>query len=147
MLRKRTLKRRLFVERTTTFKSRPMRTMGRTNKWASVQNIMFDMLMLSTLAQVWANDGILAGVPDPAIVRFGRVFQWHWNTTKGGGIPIPVAHVLQMREQFDSMFRYRDTVSFVFVWSRLDNGEHQSVAGRFESCQEWRHTQMRRMAA
>ena len=22
-----------------------------------------------------------------------RVYQWHWNTTKAGGIPIPVTHV------------------------------------------------------
>ncbi len=27
-----------------------------------------------------------------------RVYQWHWNTTKAGGLPIPVTHVLGMLE-------------------------------------------------
>jgi xylan 1,4-beta-xylosidase len=30
--------------------------------------------------------------------RIPNVYQWHWNTTKAGGIPIPVTHVLQMLE-------------------------------------------------
>ncbi|MFZ5830348.1 MAG: GH39 family glycosyl hydrolase, partial [Planctomycetota bacterium] len=29
----------------------------------------------------------------------GRVYQWHWNTTKGGGIAIPVTHVLRILEE------------------------------------------------
>lgn len=29
----------------------------------------------------------------------GRVYQWHWNTTKAGGLSIPVTHVLRMLEQ------------------------------------------------
>jgi xylan 1,4-beta-xylosidase len=30
--------------------------------------------------------------------RIPNVYQWHWNTTKAGGLPIPVTHVLQMLE-------------------------------------------------
>ncbi|TWU38328.1 Beta-xylosidase [Novipirellula artificiosorum] len=32
-------------------------------------------------------------------LRVGRVYQWHWNTTKAGALPIPVTHVLRMLEQ------------------------------------------------
>lgn len=31
--------------------------------------------------------------------RVPRVYQWAWNTTKGGGIPIPVTHVMGMLEE------------------------------------------------
>jgi hypothetical protein len=31
--------------------------------------------------------------------RVPRVYQWAWNTTKAGGIPIPVTHVLGMLEE------------------------------------------------
>lgn len=43
--------------------------------------------------------------------RVGWVYQWHWNTTKAGGIPIPVTHVLRILEQMAGGKRLSVTAS------------------------------------
>ncbi len=48
----------------------------------------------------------------------GRVYQWHWNTTKAGGIPIPVTHVLRMLGQMVGGKRLAATTSHT---SELDD--------------------------
>ncbi len=33
--------------------------------------------------------------------RIGRVYQWDWNTNKGGDLPTPITHVMDMLEEMD----------------------------------------------
>jgi len=44
-------------------------------------------------------------------LRVGRVYQWWWNTNKGGEIPIPLNHVLDMLEAMVGGMRLRVEVS------------------------------------
>ncbi len=58
--------------------------------WTGVQNIMLGLLMLSLLSPAWAQDGILAGGPDPTIVatQDSHGSAAYYVVSTGRGVPI-----------------------------------------------------------